>query len=188
MKEQYSSKQHKVVNFLYNNTGLRIAEVGKSESQAKLTNFNDSDLDVIFRTSEDYNLKSMLEFIAEKADAIFGNVAEIEFSKKAVHIDFYNPECDIDVVYLTKQKFQAERKKIKIIKHTSQVRRDSIKLAKYAMDKAKVRDVESHEVEKVCLHFEYETLVDYTYHNIKHFTGRIKKYGLRFEDVLRYLK
>ena len=53
----------------------------------------------------------MLEFIAEKADAIFGNVAEIEFSKKAGLIDFYNPECDIDLAYLTKKFFQAERKK-----------------------------------------------------------------------------
>ncbi len=130
----------------------------------------------------------MLEFIAEKADAIFGNVAEIGFSKKAVHIDFSNPECDIDVVYLTNQKFKAERKKIKVIKQTSQVRRDSIKLAKYALDKAGIRDVEGYEVEKACLHFEYETLADYTYHNIKHFTGRIKKYGLRFEDLLNYLK
>ncbi len=68
------------------------------------------------------------------------------------------------------------------------MRRDSIKLAKYALDKARIKDVEGYEVEKACLHFEYETLADYTYHNIKHFTGRIKKYGLGFEDVLRYLK
>ncbi len=62
---------------------MKIAEVGKSGSQAKLTDYGDSDLDVIFCTSEDYNLNSMLEFIAEKADAIFGNVAEIGFTKKS---------------------------------------------------------------------------------------------------------
>jgi len=177
-----------VVNFLYSNTGLKIAEVGKSGSQAKLTDYSDSDLDVIFRTSEDYDLKEMLVYIAKKADAIFGQVAEIGISKKAIHIDFYTPECDIDVVYFTKQKFKAERKKIKVIKQTSQVRRDSIKLAKYALDGVRVRNVEGHEIEKACLHFEYETLEEYTYHNIKHFTGRIREYGFEFEDVLRYLK
>ena len=188
MKEQYSSKWHRVVNFLYSNTGLKIAEVGKSGSQAKLTDYNDSDLDVIFRTSKDYDLKGMLKYIAEKAEAIFAQVAEVGIGKKAVHIEFYNPECDIDVVYFTKQKFKAERKKIKVIRQISQVRRDSIKLAKYTLDRAGIRDVEGHEVEKACLHFEYKTLAEYTYHNIKHFTGRIRKYGLEFEDVLRLLK
>ncbi|KKL89503.1 hypothetical protein LCGC14_1914080, partial [marine sediment metagenome] len=47
--------------------------------------------------------------------------------------------------------------------------------------------VEGHQIEKACLHFNYNTLADFTLHNIKHFSDRIKKKGLKLEDVLKYL-
>jgi len=182
-KELYESKWHKTVNFLYNNTGLKIAEVGKSGSQGKLTGLRDSDLDLIFRTPKDYNVNEMLEFLDDKAYEAFGDVAEIGHSQKAVHIDYYTPECDVDLVNLTNQKFSKERKKIQTIKRLPQVKRDSIKLAKYAMDNARIKTVEGHEIEKACLHFQYNSLVEYTLHSIRHFTGRIKKAGSTLNHV-----
>lgn len=53
LNQAYSSKWHKVTNFLYYNTGLSIDKIAKGGSDAKLTFYNRSDLDVIFCTATD---------------------------------------------------------------------------------------------------------------------------------------
>ena len=187
MKEIYSSKWHRIVKFLHGNIGLKIAGVSPKGSQAKGTSTRKSDLDVIFCTSLDRNKKSILNLILQKARNAFGKVVNVNRGKKAVHIDFIKPKCEIDVVYLTKNEFNSACKNIKTIRRISQLQKNSIILAKYAFDKAKVKEVEGHQIEKACLHFNYDTLADYTCHNIKHFTDKIARKGLKLDSVLRYL-
>ncbi|MHA1272211.1 MAG: hypothetical protein ACTSQS_02125 [Promethearchaeota archaeon] len=187
MKQLYASKWHKIVNFLYNNTGLTIAKVAKSGSFAKHTEYSDSDLDVIFCTSPDYYLSDMQEIIQDKADAIFGDVADVGIGNRAVHIDFASPECNIDVVYLSQDEFDAEFEEIRDFKIIAPLQKDSIKLTKYAFDKVGLSEIKGYQIEKACLQFNYTTLAEYTFHNVKYFTGKIRKHGLTLDDVLRKL-
>ena len=187
LKQIYDSKWHKIVNFLYNNTGLKIAKIAKSGSYPKHTEYRDSDLDVIFCTSPDYYLRYIQELIRDKAYDIFGRIANINIGNKAVHVDFINPNCDVDIVYLSQTQFDKECLEIKNIKSIEQLQRDSIKLAKYALDKAGIKKVKGYQVEKACIQFDYDSLSEYTLHNIKHFTGIIREYGLTLDDVLKHL-
>lgn len=188
MKQQYSSKWHRIVNFLYNNTGLKIAKVAKSGSFAKHTEYSDSDLDVIFCTSPDYNLHEMQVYLEEKLIPIFGKIADIKIGAHAVHIDFRNPEVNIDLVYITQREFDTEFEVIKEFSRIAPVQKDSIKLAKYAFDKAGISKIKGYQIEKAWLQFNYTSLKDLTFHIIKFFTGRIRKIGLEVNDILKYLK
>ena len=125
--------------------------------------------------------------ILSKADAIFGDVADIDIGNRAVHIDFLSPECNIDVVYLSQDEFDSEFEEIKNFKTIAPIQQSSIKLAKYALDKAGLKEIKGYQIEKACIQFNYNSLADYTLHNIKHFTGLIKKNGLTLDQVLRFL-
>jgi len=187
LKQIYDSKWHKIVNFLYCNTGLKIAKIAKSGSYPKQTAYRKSDLDVIFGISRDNYLRDIQELIRDKAYDNFGKVANVNIGDKAVHVDFIKPSCKVDIVYLSQKEFDNEYEEIKNIKSIKQIQRDSIKLTKYALDKAGIKKVKGYQVEKACIQFDYDSLSEYTLHNIKHFTGIIREYGLTFDDVLQYL-
>ncbi|KKK60145.1 hypothetical protein LCGC14_3027290 [marine sediment metagenome] len=131
MKEKYFSKWHTIENFLHSNVGLTIAAISPQGSLPKGTATRKSDLDVIFCTSPNKNKKTTLNLILQKAKSAFGKVAKNKLSKKAVHIDFAKPKCNIDVVYLTKAEFKKTSKDMKSIKKISQLQKKSIILSKY---------------------------------------------------------
>jgi len=106
---------------------------------------------------------------------------------KAVQIDFNSPHSMFDLVYPTKEKFKVESKKINTIRKMRPLHKNSIKLTKYAIDKAGLKDIKSYEVEMACLSFNYNNLAECTDHLIKYFTERIKQKGLKIDDVLKFL-
>ena len=186
-REIYASKLNRVLNFLRNNTGFKMAGVKEGGSLAKQTDTRKSDLDIIFCTSKDQNHKIFRNDLLNKGKAAFKNGAKVYLGKKAVHIDFFKPRCNVDLVYLSNKEFQQESKKIKKIRKLRPLHKNSIKLAKYAFDKAGINDVKGHEVELACLNFDYNTLSKCVYHLIKYFSGRIKKRGLNLDRVLKFL-
>ena len=109
-------------------------------------------------------------------------------SNKAIHIDFFKPKCNIDAVYMTKQEFQQEKKKIAEIKKLRPLHKNAIKLAKYALGKAKQKNIAGYEVELACLTFNFNNLSDCVYHLINYFSGRIKQNGSTVDKVLQKLK
>jgi len=91
------------------------------------------------------------------------------------------------IVYLTKEEFQEQSKKINNIRKMRPLHKNAIKLAKYAIDRARLKNIKSYEVEMACLNFNYNNLPECTYHLIRHFTGRINQKRLKIDDVLKYL-
>ena len=135
LKEQYNSKWYRIIHFLHNNTGYKIAKVAKAGSWAKQTDYHKSDLDIIFCTSPEDTLKKVLNTIKEKAKVNIKNVAEITKSKRVVHVNFKHPKLEIDIVYLTTQEFNKEHNEIKDFGKLPEFKKNTIKLSKYAFDK-----------------------------------------------------
>ncbi len=186
-KQYFSSKWHKIVNFLYNSTGLSIFKVAKAGSIGKLTDTSDSDLDVIFSTSVDWNLKKMLVFLEDKAHKNFDEIANVRQSSSAVQIDFVNPACDIDLVYKTKDSFDKEYKEIKDYRKIKGVQQNSIKIAKFVFYNTIEDEVHGYEVEKACLQFKPSNLIELVYSIIKYFKGRLNKLGFSIDDIIEFL-
>jgi len=130
----------------------------------------------------------MQEYLEEKLIPIFGKIADIKIGAHAVHIDFRNPEVNLDLVYITQREFDTEFEEIKEFSRVAQVQKDSIKLAKYAFDKAEISKIKGYQIEKACLQFNHTKLKDLTFRIIKFFTGTIRKFGMEIDDVLKYLK
>ena len=187
LKRLYSSKFHKIVNFLYHNTGLKIAKVSEGGSGAKLTYTQNSDIDIIFATAEDYNKDEMLEYLKEKANKLFGEVANIRTSSNALQIDFVDPPCDIDLVYKTKHAFDQEFREIKQIKTLKGIQQNAIKIVKYAFDNLVGEAIHGYEVEIVCLQFTHSRISDLVYAIIHYFKGRLRDNGITPQQVITYL-
>ena len=187
LKRIYSSKFHKIVNFLYHNTGLKIVKITEGGAGAKLTYTYNSDLDTIFATSKEYDAQDMLIFLEEKADKMFGTVANIKKSSNAVQIDFINPQCDVDLVYKTKNAFDQEFKEIKNIKKLKGVQQNAIKIVKYAFDNTIGDAIHGYEVEKACLHFNLSNLKNLVNSIINYFRGRINQEGLSVNNIIEFL-
>ena len=175
-------------NFLKNNTGFKMAAVKEGGSGGKQTNTRDSDLDIIFYTPKDQNKTEVKKELLEKAKQNFGKVAKIYPGKKAVHADFKNPLCNVDLVYLTKREFQQENKKIQKIKKIRPLHKNAIKLAKFAISRAKINNVKGYEVELACVRLNNNNLADCVYNLINYFSGRIKKKGTSVNNVLKFLR
>ena len=184
----YNSKLNRVMNFLRKTTGFKIAAVKEGGSRGKQTATRKSDLDIPFCTGKDQNKISIRSDLLERFKKGFNSVAKVNMSTKAVHIDFIKPKCNIDVVYLTNNEFKQEKNKIAQIKKLRPLHKNAIKLAKYALDKAKQKNIASYEVELACLTFNYNTLPECVYHLINYFSGRIKQNGSSVSKVLRFLK
>lgn len=187
-RDIYDSKLNRVMNFLRKTTGFKIAAIKEGGSRGKQTATRKSDLDIIFCTGKDQNKSNVRKDLLERVKKGFKQVAKVNMSTKAIHIDFFKPKCNIDVVYLTNQEFQQEKKKIAQIKKLRPLHKKAIQLAKYALDKAKQKNIAGYEVELACLTFKYKSLHECVYHLINYFSGRIKQNGYSIDKVLRFLK
>ena len=184
----YDSKLNRVMNFLQKTAGFKIAAIKEGGSRGKQTDTRKSDLDIIFCTGKDQNQKIIRNDLFERAKKAFKKNTNVNKSNKAVHIDFLKPKCNIDVVYLTNQQFNQEKKKIAQIKKLRPLHKNAIKLAKYALDKAKQKSIESYEVELACLTFNYNDLSECVYHLINYFSGRLKQNRSSVDNVLKFLR
>ncbi len=159
-RDIYDSKLNRVMNFLRKTTGFKIAAIKEGGSQGKQANIRKSDLDIIFCTSKNKNKLDIRKDLLERVKKGFKQVAKVNMSNKAIHIDFFKPKCNIDVVYLTKQEFQQEKKKIAEIKKLRLLHKNAIKLAKYSLGNAKQKNIAGYEVELACLTFNFNNLSD----------------------------
>jgi len=185
LKQLYSSKWHKVANFLYNNIGLKIAKIGLLGSIGKGTAYKDSDLDIGFCTSPDNDNDKILDLIKEKAEDCFGNIANVSKGKKAIQIGFLNPECYIDVVYLTQKQFVQEYKEVKNYKQNSVNQQDSIKIVKYAFDTFLRGVIRGDEIEKACITLNCTQLNSCIQGIVHYFSGRLEENGYTVDRFLR---
>ena len=184
----YDSKLNRVMNFLQKTAGFKIAAIKEGGSRGKRTDTRKSDLDIIFCTGKDQDQKIIRNDLVVRAKKAFKKNTNVNKSNKAVHIDFLKPKCNIDVVYLTNQQFNQEKKKIAQIKKLRPLHKNAIKLAKYALDKAKQKNIESYEVELACLTFNYNDLSECVYHLINYFSGRLKQNRSSVDNVLKFLR
>ncbi|MFX0138021.1 MAG: hypothetical protein ACFFDN_30545 [Candidatus Hodarchaeota archaeon] len=187
MRQLYSSKWHKVKNFLYSNTNLKISKIAKGGSIAKHTAYRDSDLDIIFCSSLDYNWNIVMHFIRNKASIAFGQIAKVWIGKKAIHIDFKNPKCHIDVVYLSNREFVENYQEIKRTSKISNIQQNSIKLTKYAFDRVQGVKIHGYEIEKNSFQFNSSSLSEYVYSIVRYFKGKLEQNNLTINDVLKHL-
>ena len=176
------------MNFLRKTTGFKIAAIKEGGSRGKQTAARKSDLDIIFCTGKDQNKSNVRKNLLERVKKGFKQVAKVNMSTKAVHIDFFKPKCNIDVVYLTNLEFRQEKKKIAQIKKLRPLHKNAIQLTKYALDKAKQKTIAGYEVELACLTFNYNNLSECVYHLVNFFSGRIKQNRSTVDKVLRFLK
>lgn len=183
----YDSKLNRVMNFLRKTTGFKIAAIKEGGSRGKQTATRKSDVDIIFCTGKDQNKNTIRKDLLERAAKGFEKNTKVNMSNKAVHIDFLKPRCNVDIVYLTNQEFKQEKKKIAQIKKLRPLYKNAIKLAKYALDKAKQKNIASYEVELACLTFNYNTLSESVYHLITYFSGRLKQNKSSVDKVLGIL-
>ena len=151
LKQRYSSKWHKIVNFLYSNTNLKIRKVAQAGSLGKKTGLKRSDLDVIFCTSQDQPKDRIMNELYSKACENFNKTANVNKGTDSIHIDYKNPLTKIDLVYLKQNEFDKEYKEIKNRKQIFPQQRDAIKIVKYAFDKCLNTDIKGYEVEKACI-------------------------------------
>ena len=187
MKDQYESKWYSVVHFLHNNVGYKIAKVAKAGSQAKHTESRNSDLDIIFSTTPNQNVNNVLNTIQDKAKKNYGKVANISKSKSVVQIHFRSPKCNIDVVYLMQNQFDKEHGADKNVGRIPQVKRDAIKLTKYAFYKSTGDLVKGYEIEKVCINSNCNSLIGCVNASIHYFNESLNQNGYSVNDVLKYL-
>ncbi len=68
-----------------------------------------------------------------------------------------------------------------------QVKRDGIKLAKYAFYKTTGDLVKGYEIEKACINSNCNTLIGCVNASIHYFKGRINQNGYSVNDVLKFL-
>ncbi len=184
----YDSKLSRVTNFLRKTAGFKIAAIKEGGARGKQTDTRLSDIDLIFCTGKEQNKNEIRKDLFERAKKEFSKNIKICMSKRAVQIDFLKPKCNIDIVSLTNQEFNQEKKKITQIKKLRPLHKNAIKLAKYALDKAKQKYIESYEVALACLTFNYNALSECVSHLIKHFSGRLKENRSSINNVLKFLK
>jgi hypothetical protein len=186
-KRLYDSQWHKIVNFLYSNTGLNIARIVKGGSLGKQTYFYQSDLDVGFSTSEDYNQYEMLSYLKLKADQVFGEGVYIHQSSNAVQFDFNDICCKVDLVYLTNDEFDQEFEEVKQLKTTFHIQQNAIKIVKFGLYRFLGDNIHGYEVERACLNDDLKGLKDCVLSIIHYFNNRLNQYGYTENDVVNFL-
>ncbi len=186
-RDRYNSKVNRIMKFLRNTSGFKIAGVKEGGSRGKQTDIRTSDVDIIYTTNKDQNPNKMKQELFMRINKQKPKGSHVHTGKKAVHVDYNDPRCNIDIVYKTNQQFKQEAKKISQIKRMLPRYKNAIKLAKYALYKAKISDVHGYEVELACVQLKNDNLVDCVTNIIKSFTGRIKKKGITVDQVLQRL-
>ncbi len=185
LKQRYSSKWHKIVNFLYSNTDLKIRNVAQAGSLGKKTANKRSDLDVIFCTSQDHPKDRIINLLYSKAYENFNNTANISKGTDAIHIDYKEPLTKIDLVYLKQNEFDKEYKEIKNRKQIFPQQREAIKIVKYAFDKFINGAIKGHEVEKACIELNCTALNLCTISIVRYFSGRLGEKGFTVDNFIR---
>jgi hypothetical protein len=184
-REFYSSKVSRIINFLSKTAGFKVAAVKEGGSRGKGTDTRKSDVDIIYSLGKDQDKNKIKKELLERAKKSFTKGVHVHTGKTAVHIDYNNPPCNIDLVYKTKNEFQQEAKKIKQIKKLQPMYKNAIKLAKYAL--VKIPDIHGYEVELACLQTTDKNLVDCVNSIIIYFRGRIEKRGKKLDQILQRL-
>lgn len=185
LKQRYSSKWHKIVNFLYSNTNLKIRKVAQAGSLGKNTANRRSDLDVIFCTSQDQPKDRMMNVLYSKVYENFNRTAKINKGTKAIHIDYKKPLTKFDLVYLRQNEFDKEYEEIKNRKQIFPQQRDAIIIIKYAFDKLLNGIIKGYEVEKACIMLNCTALNTCTISIVKYFKGRLREKGFTADKFLR---
>lgn len=185
LKQRYSSKWHKIVNFLYSNTNLTIRKVAQAGSLGKKTANKRSDLDVIFCTSQDHPKDRMMNTLYSKAYENFNNTANISKGTDAIHIDYKEPLTKIDLVYLKQNEFDKEYREIKNQEQIFPKQREAIKIVKYAFDKYLNGDIKGYEVEKACIELNCTALNLCTISIVRYFSGRLGEKGFTVDNFIR---
>ena len=186
-RERYNSKITHMMKFLRNTSGFKIAGVKEGGSRRKQTDIRTSDVDIIYTTNKDKDTNKMKQELFKRINKQKPKGTHIHVGKKAVHVDYENPRCYIDLVCKTNQQFKQEAKKISQIKKIPPRYKNAIKLAKYALYKAKISDVHGYEVELACIQLKNDNLVECVTNLIRNFTGKIKKKGITVDQVLQRL-
>ena len=186
-QERYNSKVNRMMNFLCKTSKFKIAGVKEGGSRGKQTDIRTSDVDMIYTTSKDQEPNLMKKELFKMIKKQKPKGTHVHAGKKAVHVDYENPRCYIDLVYKTNQQFKQEAKKISQIKKIPPRYKNAIKLAKYALYKAKMSDIHGYEIELACIQLKDDNLVDCVTNLIKYFTGRITKKGITVDQVLQRL-
>ena len=187
LNQRYSSKWHKIVNFLYSNTNLKIRKVAQAGSLAKKTDHKRSDLDVIFCTSQDHPKDKILNELYLKAHENFKKTADVNKGLEAIHIDYRNPLTKIDLVYLKQNEFDLEYKEIKNRKQLFPQQRDAIKIVKYAFEEFLDTDIKGYEVEKACIMLNCTELNTCVRSIVNYFKGRLSEKGFSVDNFLRQI-
>ena len=185
LKQRYSSKWHKIVNFLYSNPNLKIQKVAQAGSLGKKTDHKRSDLDVIFCTSQDQPKDRLLNELYLKVHENFKKTANVNKGTDAIHIDYKNPLTKIDLVYLKQNEFDIEFKEIKNRKQLFPQQRDAIKIVKYAFEKLLNNSIKGYEVEKACITLNCTALNTCVSSIVNYFKGRLSENGFTVENFLR---
>ena len=185
LKQRYSSKWHKIVNFLYSSMNLKIRKVAQAGSLGKKTANKRSDLDVIFYTSQDQPKDRIMNVLYSKAYENFNKTANVNKGTDAIHIDYKNPLTKIDLVYLKQIEFDKEYKEIKNRKQIFPQQRDAIKIVKYAFDKFLNGCIKGYEVEKACIMLNCTALNTCVISIVNYFKGRLSEKGFTVDNFLR---
>ncbi len=185
LKQRYSSKWHKIVNFLYSNTNLKIRKVAQAGSIGKKTENKRSDLDVIFCTAQDQSKSKIMKILYSKADENFNKAANVKKGTDAIHIDYKKPLTKIDLVYLSQNDFDNEYKEIKNRKQIFPQQKDAIKIVKYAFDKFLNEEIQGYEIEKVCIKLNCSALNTCVTSIVNYFKGRLDEKGFTVDKFLR---
>jgi hypothetical protein len=189
LKNLYESKWHKIVNFISDDTQYKNARISKTGSLGKKTVHKKSDLDVIFSVSQNYHKQEVLNHVKAKANDKFDEIANVYKTSNAVYVDFYHPECKVDIVLVSPDKFDAEHEEVKDIRTLLQIQQNAIKIVKFAFDKVlgKHNDIKGHEVEKACLLANFKSVREYVYFLLKYFRGRNIQQGLSLEEIINFI-
>ena len=185
LKQRYSSKWHKIVNFLYSSNNLKIKRVAQAGSFGKRTANKRSDLDVIFCTSQDLSKTKIIDDLFKKAYENFNKTAKVGKGNDAVHIDFKEPQTKIDVVYLKNNEFEKEFKEIKNRKQIFPHQRDAIKIFKYAVDKLLNGEIKGYEIEKACIMLNCTALNSCVTSIVNYFKGRLREKGYTVDSFIK---
>ncbi len=185
LKQRYSSKWHKIVNFLYSSTNLKIRKIAQAGSIGKNIANKRSDLDVIFCTSQNQPKDKIMNELYSKAYENFNEVADVKKGTDAIHIDYKKPLTKIDLVYLRQNDFDNEYKEIKDRKQIFPQQRDAIKIVKHAFNQFLNDDIKGYEVEKACIMLNCTALNTCVTSIINYFKGRLGEKGFTGDKFLR---
>ncbi len=112
LEQQASSLAKKLDKFLHANTDLKIHGVARQGSRKEGTHRDDSDLDIVFAISGDPNKGEIYPNLAEKLKNGMNIQAELGDEKNVINIK--KGDLEIDLVLLSKEKFEKQIKENKL--------------------------------------------------------------------------